>query len=108
MLAPLSPLSAARHVAPRIGRCGIDLVAHRRFCSRPLTLSSSWLYGVSTAENRLLKSPHPASTVLATRRHYQSQAGTEPGLDTNENASDGDGNFPLQDVHIVYQVCIEA
>ena len=107
MIVRSSLLFPTRHVTTSIGRRGMDLVARRRLCSRPLSLLPNRRRGAVLLPKQCSPHIHLTSTVRTTRRYYQSKAGTEPGLDPNDNANNGAGNFLPQDAHTVYQVCIK-
>jgi hypothetical protein len=104
MIGPPCIFSATRFAIPWITRRVIDPVARRRPCSRSLSLLSSRRRETISFQKHPPRT-HLASTVLPTRRQFQSQAGTEPGLDPNDNVNDGDGESLPQDAHTVYQVC---
>jgi len=108
MVVLLSVLDATRLATLRVARCGIDLVARRRLhvCSRPCSLLTARHREAVTSPKRYIPRTCPTWSVVETRRQFQSQAGTEPGLDPNDNANDGDGDSLPQDAHTVYQVCM--
>jgi len=106
MMVPSRLLFATRLAAPSTGRRGLALVIPRRLCSRPFSLLLGRHSRIVSSPKWALLNSYSTSTPAATSRHFQSQAGTEPGLDPNDSATDGDGEFLPQDAHTVYQVCV--
>jgi len=108
LLVPVSVLSGTRLATLCAVRRGIDLTARRRLhvCSRPCSLLIARHRESVASPKRYALRTCPAWATVGRRRHFQSQAGTEPGLDPNDNANDGDGESLPQDAHSVYQVCV--